>query len=369
MSAADFMAVSPGVSWWYNWHYADTQNPPPAAHMEFLPMAWGHAEDVNGLRTYLASHKPSHVLAINEPNLKGQAFIPPQKTADYYKQVKSVADSFHIPVVGPHMALGSGTGASIKAMDPVEHKEMTYTFMTPFLKAVMFYLANTEVTATSAHTYGNFGELKWMVGMMHDTFKKPVWVTEFAQWNASGPEAERDYLIQSVDLFERTPYVEGYAWFKERVKGNPKLSLLDSQSGKLTELGETYVNMPVHDPNVYYQLPGRLQSESYVEAKDSDLGLTKDSDGFLEMQMLDSGHLDYNVAVPSAGAYSLNVRFAGSGTAKIQVLAGAQVLATAQATTTGWQTATTQIQLPAGNQKLTVKSDSAVRLNWMEFSK
>lgn len=367
MSSADFMAVSPGVSWWYNWHFADTQNAPPAAHMEFIPMAWGHPQDVQGLRAYLSSHKPSHVFAVNEPNLKGQAFIPPQKTAEYYKQVKAVADTYHIPVVGPHMALGSPNGSSITAMDPVEHKQTTYTFMTPFLKAFLSYLGNIEITGVSAHTYGNFGELKWMTGMMNDQFKKPVWVTEFAQWNAPSPEAERDYLIQSVDFFERTPYVAGYAWFKERVKGNPKLSLLEPQSGKLTTLGETYVNMPVHDPNVYYQLPGRLQSESYVEAKDSDLALTKDTDGFLEVQLLDSGSLDYDVAVQRAGLYPVKVRFAGSAATKVQILAGTQVLATVQGASQGWQTAETQIQLPAGNQTLRVKSDSAVRLNWIEF--
>ena len=37
MDRADFMAVAPGVSWWYNWHYKDTQNAPAEAKMEFLP--------------------------------------------------------------------------------------------------------------------------------------------------------------------------------------------------------------------------------------------------------------------------------------------------------------------------------------------
>jgi hypothetical protein len=244
---------------------------------------------------------------------------------------------------------------------------VTYTFMTPYLKAFFYYLGNVEVTGVSAHTYGNSGELKWMAGMMDKEFKKPVWVTEFADWHASRPDDEINYMIQSVDFFENSPYVAGYAWFKERVRDNSKLSIL-AESGKLTKLGETYVNMPVHDPNVYYQLPGRLQAESYVQAKDADLALTKDTDGgFLEMEMIDSGALDYNIAVPRAGSYAVKVRFAAGDSGKVEILSGDNILATAQATSKGWQTATTQIQLPAGNQTIRVKSDSAVRLNWIEF--
>src|ERR1700736_6501363 len=153
MSREDFMALSPSVSWWYNWHFTDTQNPPAEARMEFLPMAWGHANDVEGLRTYLRSHKPSRVLAVNEPNLKGQAFMTPQETATLYQRIKTVADSFRVPVIGPHMALGSATDSSIKAMDPLEKKMMTYTFMTPFLKAFFYYVGQTDIPAAAAHTY------------------------------------------------------------------------------------------------------------------------------------------------------------------------------------------------------------------------
>jgi hypothetical protein len=127
--------------------------------------------------------------------------------------------------------------------------------------------------------------------------------------------------------------------------------------------------MPVHDPNVYYKLPGRLQAESYLAAKDSDIAVTKETDGFLEMQMLGtSGSLDYNVATPQAGVYSVQLRFAGTPTTKIDILSGETVLGSAQATQQGWQTVAANIQLPAGNQTIKVHSNSAVRINWMEFS-
>ncbi|MBE7159383.1 MAG: hypothetical protein INR62_13290, partial [Rhodospirillales bacterium] len=70
--------------------------------------------------------------------------------------------------------------------------------------------------------------------------------------------------MQATQLLERSPNVAGYAWFKERVDKNPAISLFTKTQGELTPIGQAYVHMPVHDANVYYRLPGRLQAESYV---------------------------------------------------------------------------------------------------------
>jgi hypothetical protein len=369
MSTADFMALAPGVSWWYNWHFTPTMDVPKEANMEFLPMAWGaRREDVDGLKAYLKDHKPRRILALNEPNLKGQAFISPQQTAEWYKKIKAVADEYKIPVVGPNMSLGSAENDSIKAMDPIEKKEVTYTYMVPFLKAFLNYMGDAPVYGVAAHSYGNFGELNWMTGMMRDDFKRPVWVTEFAQWGAKDLAAEQEYMIQSVDLFERTPEVEGYAWFKERAD-NEKISLLEKESGKLTMLGQTYVNMPVHDPSVYYRLPGRLQAESHVKVEKSNIALTTDGDGFLEMQTEKGGVLNYNVAVPSAGEYSVKIRCKTSEGTKFEILSGDTVLGEATTKDADWQTVETSVKLPAGNQTLRVRLGAYARFNWIEFSK
>ena len=368
MSPADFMALSPSVSWFYTWHFEPTMEVPKAANMEFLPMVWGdRPESLTGLETYLKTHKPRRILAINEPNLKGQAFISPEATATLYKKIKAIADPYGIPVVGPNMALGSAEGDSIKAMDPIDKKEVTYTYMVPFNKAFLNYMGDTDVYGVAAHSYGNFGELNWMTGMLHDEFKRPVWITEFAQWGAADMNAAQEYLIQSVDLFERTPGVEGYAWFKERALDNPKISLLDKESGKLSLLGETYVNMPVHDAGVYYSLPGRLQAESYVTASKNDIDLTPDVDGFLELRPDGGSTMDYNVSVAKAGTFSLGIRCKGAEGTKFDVLAGDKVLASAQISDAGWQTIQTNIELPKGLQTLRVRPSGYARFNWMEF--
>jgi hypothetical protein len=369
MSPADFMALSPSVSWWYNWHYEDKDPAPKEARMEFFPMVWGDRKaDIKGLEAYLSKNKPRYVLGINEPNLKDQAFIPPQQTARLYRDIKAITDSHNIPLIAPNMSLGSPENGSIKAMDPVEKKEVVYTFQNPFLKAVFHYLGDVSPEAVASHSYGNLGELKWMTGMMHDEFKKPVWITEFAHWHAKNEQEELEYLVEAVDFFERTPYVQGYAWFKERVEGNPKLSLL-GKSGELTRLGRAYVDMPVHDSAVYYRMPGRLQAESYTEAFNPSLHMTTDDSGFLEMRCSGPDQwLDYQVVLREPGTFTLRMRGAVPAPVRVNLWAGERMLAGLDFVGKGWQEASTRVELPAGRQTLRLRAAGAVKVNWLEFT-
>jgi len=370
LEEADFRAFAPGVSWYYNWHYETEDKPPDDVPMEFIPMAWGDRPDaLDGLDQYLqgASKKPRVVLAINEPNLKGQAFISPEQTAALYGKIKDIADKYQLAVVGPNMSLGSPTDGSIKAMDPIENKEVTYTFMIPFLKAFFFYMDKTEAPALGLHTYGSIGELKWAVDAMHKEFNRPVWVTEYAEWHASDVEAERDYLIQATDFLERTPYVQGYAWFKERAD-NDKISLLEKEPGKLSELGEAYVNMPVHDDaNLFYRIPGKLSAGKYLAIDQADI-LSNSHNDILVTSNAAGATADYNIQVDSAGAYKLGLRALATG--KIEVLEKDQVLASADASGDDVQTLEISAQLPAGPQTLRIRfGASGMILSSIDFAK
>ena len=248
MSEDDFAVLESGVSWYYNWHYRPKCRS-TAGGIQFIPMVWGgYPGAVRGLTRYLdsASLMPPAVFAINEPNLRGQAFLTPQHTAELYRKVKIISDKYAIPLIGPHMALGSAPGDSITAFDPVENKVITYTFMIPFLKATLRYLKEWGITppAIGIHSYGGLGELKWAVELIHATFGCQVWVTEFALWECSDLEQARDYLLEATDYLENSPVVGGYAWFKDRVPNKPPISLLADAPGKLSPLGEAYITLP-----------------------------------------------------------------------------------------------------------------------------
>ncbi len=369
LSAEDFRALAPGVAWYYNWHYLANFVPPTGVAMEFLPMVWGSGpERLDGLEKYLAAgNHPRRILAINEPNLKGQAFITPEQTADLFTHITAVAARYKITVVGPNMALGSSPKDSIVADDPLEKKSLTYTFMTPFLKAFMHFSGPTPMAELGVHTYGNAGEFTWLVGMLFKEFQRPLWVTEFAWWNAPNDAAEREYMIQAVDLMERSEYVQGYAWFKERADKH-SISLLEKESGKLTPLGEIYVHLPVHSVHLAYRLPGRLQAECYNTASGVTLKETTDSDG--RFQLAGKGHIaiGYQVAPLHAGRYQVNVRLSGPASGlKLQV--HDQPPLTIPDSTGMWRTVTVEVTLAAGPQTLElIGVGTGLELNWLEFT-
>ncbi len=374
MSAEDFTALAPGVSWYYNWSVTTSDVPPDGVHMDYFPQVWGHSGDgdVETLKAYLATHKPRVILAINEPNLKDQAFITPEATAVLYKKILAVAGD--IPVVGPNMSLGSPANGSITAMDPIDKKQVTYTFMIPYLKAFYYYMGNAPVSAGVLHTYGNIGELKWATGEMHKQFNKPVWITEFAEWDAKSPSESLQYLVQAVDFFEKTDYVAGYAFFKERASNNSSnISLLKpapAPPGQLSPLGKVYIAMPVHDSDLYYRLPGRLQAGSYVAATNSDIEMTDDKekqgDVAFDMTGVGPGSLDYNIQVDKAGSYKIKLRVSDLGNA-IEIQEGGKTLGQTAATVNGWQTVEAEVTLPAGPQVLRVHTGGQT-VEWMEFT-
>ncbi len=368
LEEADFVALAPGVSWWYDWDTTTRDVPPPGVSMEFVPMAWGdRPEDLTGLDAYLADHHPRRVLALNEPNVRGQAFIPPQQSADFLARVKSIADRHGVPVVGPQLAAVSAKEASITAVDPTDKRSTTYTAMTPFLRATDAFGA-TAIPAVGLHTYGNIGETRLALEAMRKESKRPIWVTGYS--HVANAKEGLSYLIQATDLFERSPDVEGYAWFKERsTDHNAAISLLQATPGHLTPLGEAYVAMPVHDADLYYRLPGRLQAERYTAMTGAEIFPTSDEDGLAQMTaQAPDATLDYQIQVDSPGLYTLRFRVSGPA-GRLSVTKDSAVLGSVDVPAgNGWRSVSTTLRLPSGPQALRLGlSAKGQTINWIEF--
>ena len=371
MSAADFEAVAPGVSWYYNWGTTPLTLPGDVT-MDFIPMAWnGSSGFQTALTSYLAAgNRPWRVFALNEPNLKGQAFMTPSNSAVTFKQVKAICDPYDIPVICPHMAAGTAANQSITAYDPIEGLNVTYTTQEPFLKAFFSYCSSNTPAAPagiSTHSYAGYGDLTYWTGLMHSDFPtQTVWVTEF-NTSASIDAAALANLIPSVDYCERTPWIEGYSWFMSRISGDPHNSLLGN-SGVLTAAGQAYVQMPVHDTNLFYRIPGRLQAERYVTITNMNIAPTTDTNGLADMISASAfASVDYNLQVDSPGSYVLNFRVAGA-IGQIRVLEGSTISGTANTTQTGWATVSTTVLMAAGMQTLhVILSANAQKINWIEF--
>jgi hypothetical protein len=359
LNASDFTALSPGVSWWYNWAPTPNQSIPGNANMEFIPMAWnGTSGSLDSLSNYLADanaagNLPRQVLAINEPNLEGQATMTPAQAATVYKNVKAIAAPYGVPVSGPQMAV-NGT--------------MTMqSFLTQFFQQAAGN--NTTVDSIGFHAYDNRGGFEYWLGEAQQQFAGPIWVTEFAWWDAPTVAAARDHMIKTVDLMERSSHVEAYAWFKERnSSATPHISLLASEPGVLTSLGQTYVNMPVHDPDLYYRPNGRLQAERYVTMIDQVIGATGDAAGLADMVSSANGaQLNYNLFVDQPGLYEVSLRVAGEW-GNVTLLDGTETLGSVWMEAGGWRTLVTQVQLDAGYESLSLQFQRPGQvINWLEF--
>jgi hypothetical protein len=245
LSAEDFRALAPGVSWWYNWHFEPDAEVPEGGP-EFVPMLWSDAKGIReGAERFLDGHpRPRALFVLNEPNFRPQANLSPEASAKAWLGARELADYCGVLLVGPHLAVGSSPQDSVTARNPRTGKKETFTWMVPYIDAFLAGLPAGASPVLAVHCYGNVGELKWAVGELAKRYGGPVWVTEFNENAAADEDAQIRYMKEAVEFLENSPDVAGYAWFMARIPGQPKYSLLADESGRLTRLGETYVNLP-----------------------------------------------------------------------------------------------------------------------------
>ena len=276
IAPTDLAELSPGVSWAYNWGVGkpDAFNDPRAKGVEFLPMAWGPQQ---GFRDHLeavlaAGPKPSAVLGLNEPNLRGQAFQSPEDAAKSWRELAAQCRRHGVPLVAPNMAMGTPEGDSWRGFDPVQKKEVVYTFVFPYLDAFEWFLKEAgpeKPAAMGIHVYGNIWEMRWILGELAKRYPStPVWVTEFNWSGAPDEAATLDYLVQAVDALERAPNVARYAWFKADF-GADRNSLI-APGGGLTKLGRLYAAMPHPDPKRWDAWPGVVKAAGAAKVETGD---------------------------------------------------------------------------------------------------
>ncbi len=126
----------------------------------------------------------------------------------------------------------------------------------------------------------------------------------------------------------------------------------------------------------YQSVPGTIQAESYASMFGAATETTTDVGGGLDVGWISQGDwMTYNLNVASAGTYTVSFRVSSAlagPSFKVQDAKG-NVLATVNVPTTGgwqtWTTVTASVTLPAGQQTLTLLSQSVNgwNINWMQF--
>jgi hypothetical protein len=243
-SPADLAALSPGVSWWYNW----SPNPNPSVpadysarySMDFYPMLWnGNFNSANIVAFLKANPNIKYLLVLNEPNLVSQANVTPQQAAQLWPQYEAVAAQTGVQIVGP--AITWGTMPNYQ--DPIQWLD---AFSAAYRAANNNRDPQIDYLAFHWYDYGLTDQLDRL-----GKYGKSFWVTEFANWHSQNDGsqittlgAQQAQMTDMVATCESRVDVFRYAWFTGRLSPDPHFTSLLGATGELTGLGQTYLSLP-----------------------------------------------------------------------------------------------------------------------------
>jgi hypothetical protein len=373
-SEADIAVISNGISWWYNWYYqpeSTIANVYQNYGMDFVPMAWGRTFNEAGLRAFYASHpNAKYLLGFNEPNFISQANLKPTEAAALWPKLEKIAKDYGLKIVGPAVNY-SGDG--------VTENGVTYSNPIAYLDAFFAACPNCQVDYIAVHNYMCYsGALSDYINQFKK-YNKPIWLTEFACWDQATItlSMQKGLMMGAIDYLENEPMVFRYSWFTGSRNGAfPYIDLFEPTSGKLTELGQLYLNFnPVHNPDNYSPIPARIEAENYSVMSGISIQNTSDVTGIANVGWIDAGDwLEYNIDVPNTGDYTIYYRISANAGTNLELQENNAILQTLQIPSTGgwqnWKTFQLNLTLTSGKHKLRIYTAKGMfNLNWIEINK
>ncbi|QRV75529.1 glycoside hydrolase family 128 protein [Ceratobasidium sp. AG-Ba] len=224
------------VGWYFTWSPQSWVTPPPA--LEFIPQLWGardtalFASVVNA--TSIAANGWKDVLGMNEPQEPTQANLTAQEGATMWK-------TYLEPLKSAGVRLGSPATTSAPNGK---------TWIQDFLTACD---GGCSVDFIALHWYGNIAsEFIAYIEDFHNTFQRPIWVTEWSCLNfIGGAQCTYDETVQFLNVtqsyMDQAPWVERYAWFGAMANlpaGINNFTALMDPSGIINPLGQQYIGPP-----------------------------------------------------------------------------------------------------------------------------
>lgn len=376
LSQGDMQALTSGLSWWYNWGLVPESTVSQAYQnygFDFVPMIWGGSFDSVQLCSYLAVHPDvKYILGFNEPNFLAQAHLTPTQAAALWPRIEAIADKYNLKIVGPAVNYCGSC---------VSENGVTYTDPVQYLDDFFSACPSCRVDYIAIHCYMNtVSALNWYIGLFKK-YKKPIWLTEFAGWESNGVinnvNDQTGFMVSAVDMLESDIIIYRYAWFIGRTSGGagayPYIDLLGA-NGVLTPLGQTYVNMPVHDTTTVLPVPGKIEAEKYSRQSGTMIELTSDFSGFADVGYIDPGDwLEYKIHVGYTGNFSMVFRIASVKACNFDVLLDGNFLFNETVDNTGgyqnWSSFVRNTYLEEGDHTLKIRAGTnGFNLNYIEIS-
>ncbi|KAK7695626.1 hypothetical protein QCA50_000262 [Cerrena zonata] len=231
------------VQWYYTWGPSSINT-----DMEFVPMLWGSDQASQWQHTIqqtISQRHVSHVLGFNEPQQSGQSNISAVDAAFLWKDQ-----------IEPLKSQGIRLGSPAPSSAPSGRQ-----WLLDWLDACQ---GGCTVDFIALHWYDiNSTAFIQYLNDFHDTFQRPIWVTEWACQNFNAPDQQCslqdvvDFMNATQAFMDTTDWVERYSWFgamKDMSGVNQDDALMDN-SGRINTLGQQYIGAVTPNVSSDYQ-PG-----------------------------------------------------------------------------------------------------------------
>lgn len=218
-----------GASWYYNWKAV----PEALRSPRFVPMIWGAREVSPGHLLHAGAASSRVILGFNEPDNQHQSAMPVEQALDLWPKLMRTGARLGSPATTD--ALGDWMR---RFMQGAEARRYRVDFI-----AVHYYSDDLDV-----------GKFQRHLEAVHDTYGKPIWVTEWApvNWTDLGKYSAQqlaDYLHAASHMMDRLDFVERQSWFSA-YEGADNLygwnNAAIAPDGSLTVVGRTMAALTGH---------------------------------------------------------------------------------------------------------------------------
>ncbi|SMD27095.1 glycoside hydrolase family protein [Kibdelosporangium aridum] len=216
VSALNFNGVTTALAdvragWYYAWS-SNTQGITAPPGVEFVPMIWGRGS-VTDAELNQARALGTTLLGFNEPDMAGQANMSVEQALDLWPRLQATGMRLGAPAV----AFGGDQPGGW--LDRFMSGAAARGYRVDFIP-LHWYGSDFSRAATD--------HLRGYLQAVYDRYRKPIWLTEYALIDFTGPvprypsQAEQtDFVRNSTAMLQGLPFVERYAWFTLSTSTSP----------------------------------------------------------------------------------------------------------------------------------------------------
>ncbi|MBO8195705.1 glycoside hydrolase family protein, partial [Streptomyces oryzae] len=200
-----------GASWYHNWASSSGGVARPKG-VEYVPTIWGRAS-VTDAELRKAKQAGKRLLTFNEPDSPTQADMSPEQALDLWPRLEKTGLRLGAPAVATDADKPGGW--LDRFMKGAEKRGLRVDFI-----PVHWYGSDFGPAATD--------HLAGYLQRIHDRYKKPVWLTEYAliDFTKGTPRyptqrQQSAFIKSSTKMLESLDFVKRYAWFALSTRTSP----------------------------------------------------------------------------------------------------------------------------------------------------